>query len=266
MAPADYRKLLKQNYIARVQRNRHYSLRAFARDLQILPSRLSDVLNGKQGLSAEVAQRLAARLGLSSKETLLFVTSVESCHARNRSKKESAARQLKALAEQEAFKTIQADVFAAVSDWYHFTLVELTSIDGVETSVEALARMVGLPIAVVDEAIERLLKVGLLQRNGERLEPSMQFYSTTQDIPSQAIRRHHEQILTKAIEALHLHPVQEREFSTNTFAIDPDDLPKMKSEIVRFRRRLEARYKTSRSKKDVFVFSTQLFSLLARDR
>jgi len=42
----DYRKILRDELETRFQRNRHYSLRAFARDLGVTPARLSDALSG----------------------------------------------------------------------------------------------------------------------------------------------------------------------------------------------------------------------------
>jgi plasmid maintenance system antidote protein VapI len=55
--------------------NSSYSLRAFARDLKISPQQLSNVLSGRRGLSVPVAERIAAKLGLSVHEAEIFVES-----------------------------------------------------------------------------------------------------------------------------------------------------------------------------------------------
>lgn len=55
--------------------NPGYSLRAFARDLKISPQLLSNVINGKRGLSADLAVRVAKTLGLSEFEKTVFTTS-----------------------------------------------------------------------------------------------------------------------------------------------------------------------------------------------
>ena len=59
----DYRLLLKSELASRTNQNPNYSLRAFARDLDLAPSRLSEVLNGKQGLSTQAAEKIAKTLG-----------------------------------------------------------------------------------------------------------------------------------------------------------------------------------------------------------
>lgn len=53
----------------RQNRNAAYSLRAFARDLEIAPAHLSQVLNGKRRLSPDLASRLASKLSLNIRQT-----------------------------------------------------------------------------------------------------------------------------------------------------------------------------------------------------
>ena len=63
-----YLKLIKQVYTERKTRNKKYSLRAFARDLDIPVSSLSELLSGKSGISKERAIKVADKLNLSIKE------------------------------------------------------------------------------------------------------------------------------------------------------------------------------------------------------
>ena len=58
------RKLLREELGRRQNRNRRYSLRAFARDLRVHHSTLSRVMRGKQRVTAATLAGVAARLGL----------------------------------------------------------------------------------------------------------------------------------------------------------------------------------------------------------
>ena len=49
----DYRDILSDQFNVRRKVNARYSLRAFARDMSISPSRLSEVISGKGDLSRE---------------------------------------------------------------------------------------------------------------------------------------------------------------------------------------------------------------------
>lgn len=55
----NYRFFLKRELNARKARNAAYSLRSFARDLEMPSSKLSEVLNSKCGLSQKSAEKLA---------------------------------------------------------------------------------------------------------------------------------------------------------------------------------------------------------------
>ena len=142
--PIPYREWLKQEFSDRCRRNPRYSLRAFARDLLFLPSRLSDVLNGKQGLSAKTASQLARRLGLSQAETQEFIALVEAEDARSITQRTLAQAQLEQMkARPSAFQGLDADTFAVISDWHHFALLELVTLDGFQPNRNWISRRFG---------------------------------------------------------------------------------------------------------------------------
>ena len=72
----EYRAILVRELESRVKRNNRYSLRAFARSLQVDPSDLSRILGGKGRVSPKMAQRLVKELGLEPKDAQSFIESV----------------------------------------------------------------------------------------------------------------------------------------------------------------------------------------------
>jgi len=80
----NYIDFLKHQLELRLAKNQSYSLRAFARDLGLSASRLSEVLKKKKGLSINAAFLLTEKLGLTSKEKELFFLSVEALHSRSK--------------------------------------------------------------------------------------------------------------------------------------------------------------------------------------
>jgi uncharacterized protein (TIGR02147 family) len=256
-----YRDLLNREFAARCARNPHYSLRAFARDLKFLPSRLSDVMNGRQGLSAASATHLAHRLSLSKTECQWFAASVESQHARSQARRVSAQKTLEAMEANSRYRRLRDDVFAVVADWYHFAILELVSVSDFQPTPEWIGRKLGITPAVAALAVERLISVGLLRREGGTLVATSSFVASPDEIPSEAVKRHHQQILEKSATALVHQPVAEREFSANTVAIDPADLPAIKADLKRFRRRFEQKYRKSANRTHVYCLASQFFSL-----
>lgn len=90
----DYRIILRSELAERCKHNPNYSLRAFARDLGIAPSRVSEILSGKQGLSRKAALSIAERLGLSTEEAEAFADLVDCRHCRTLDGRERARRRL----------------------------------------------------------------------------------------------------------------------------------------------------------------------------
>ena len=59
------RKYLQNELLKRCEKNPHYSLRSFAKSLEISPSALSAILNKKRNLTDKTAKRLALKLDFS---------------------------------------------------------------------------------------------------------------------------------------------------------------------------------------------------------
>ena len=72
----DFRTILSTRLETRRRTNPTFSIRAFARQLQISHTLLSNVLSGKKGLSLEMAEKLSERLSLSDVEEKRFLVMV----------------------------------------------------------------------------------------------------------------------------------------------------------------------------------------------
>lgn len=68
-----YRSLLKEAFSKRCASRPQYSLRAFARDVQLSPSFLSRIFNGKRELTTARAEVVAGLLGWEGEQKDLFV-------------------------------------------------------------------------------------------------------------------------------------------------------------------------------------------------
>jgi uncharacterized protein (TIGR02147 family) len=124
-----YRELLRAEFDQRVKHNPRYSLRAFAKALDIAPSRLSEVFRGKQGLSLSWAERISDVLKFDDERKQHFCDLVEAEHARLASRRRMAQHRLKNY-EQRMEKLLRLDAFEMVADWTHGAIRELVLTDG----------------------------------------------------------------------------------------------------------------------------------------
>ncbi len=109
----DFKDLLRYQLVERCKSNPRYSMRAFAKFLDIEPSALSKIMNGKRALTKSMLLKLGARLGLSSGSLNDFL-----------------AKEFLLQSEQDSvdrdFKQLQQDQYALVSNWHHYAILELT--------------------------------------------------------------------------------------------------------------------------------------------
>lgn len=255
----DFRTYLRRELLLRTRRNPRYSLRAFARDLGMAPSKVSEILRGQAGISGAAAARISKKLAFPDAEARLFVTLVE-LGSRSQLKRREAERKLAELRASHGFNDLELERFTVVSEWYHGAILELTRVDGFRSDPGWIASRLGLSRAETSSAVARLLELGLLRETKDgRWEPTEANLATPSGIPSRAIRAYHSQILHKADHAIEAIPVEERDFSALTLAINSSQLEEAREELRKFRRRFCSNLQSSPGKDRVYCLSIQFF-------
>ena len=257
----DYRPYLRSELERRLSLNPRYSLRAFARDLRMAPQILSGVLNGKKGISVEAAARIAERLSLSPEESSYLLDLVTLVHARSAQAKKIAAYKLKERHSTTQYRSLEMEAFRAISDWYHYGIIELMNTADFQPDPQWIAARLGISTFEVEQAIERLVQLQLIERQTDgSLKRTEVNLSANYGVPSEAIRKFTKQILQKAQDSLESQSLDERDLTTMTMAIDPTLLPVAKKRIAEFRRELAALLEQD-NRTEVYVFAPSLFKL-----
>lgn len=259
----DYRQILKGELEKRCAKNARYSLRAFARDLGMGSARLSEVLNGKGGMSREKAESIADTLAFGADEKEYFCNLVESAHARSPIKKELATARLAKFKHVE-YGSLEIDHFKVISDWYHFAILELTEIQGFKSDPRWIALALGIQEIEAKLALERLVRLGFLELKRKRYVQTKTFLAVSSAIPAEAIRKFHRQILQKALEAIDLQKIDQRDLGAMTMTVHLKDVPRLKEKIKTFRKELNQLAQATPNRNSVYCFSTQLFELTNR--
>lgn len=256
----DYRELLRKSFEERHSRNPSYSMRAFARDLELTSPRLSDIFQGRQGLSRSVALKIVERLGYDEHKAEVFCYAVESRHGRSRASREAALAKLQKFTLPPK-KVIGEDQFKIIADWYHFSILSLTNVRGFQSNFVWIAQRLGLEVAVVEQAIERLLRVGLLKTFRGKWVETGNFIFGGFDVPAECGRSYQRQILEKAQRALNEQSVHDREITSMTLAIDPSKIPMAKKMIADFMRDFDRAMAINADLQKLYGFGIQFFSL-----
>ncbi len=264
MLDRNYRTILRKILAERVGANPRYSMRAFAKSLDLAPARLSLVLAGKQGLSRTSALAISNKLELAAREKEFFIASAIATDGRSRSERVRAQGVLQTLATGPAAQVaLEEHEFALIADWQHFAVLELMQTKGFRGDPTWIARRLGLTKFEVTQTLARLEELGYIAREDSGIRLIKSDVTTTKDVPSEAIRKFNRQILDKAKTAITMQSVLERDVSTLTVGIRKRDLPKYKELIKNFRREFNAiaTATPSSARDEVYVLSAQFFKL-----
>ncbi len=153
----DFRQYLQQELLRRCDHNSAYSLRAFARSLDIDHSTLSQILRNKRKISQKTFENLCSKLGLGPEEVTQFKKPWE----QNTTSAKQPVRELKKLHQ------LTFDTFSVISDWYHHVLLELPRLKSFKPDIKWAAKVLGIKTTQVRDALERLERVGLIDLSHE---------------------------------------------------------------------------------------------------
>jgi uncharacterized protein (TIGR02147 family) len=248
-AQAYLQKTLRERLDVLKTKNTSFSLRAFARLLDVSPASLSEFLNGKRVLSPKMVMKLADRLCLSPDQ-------FEDLNDKlNRDKK---GVDHKPASDKKVIQ-LQNDQYFMVSDWHYYAILNLVETIDFQSDSKWIAVRLKTTPTKISECLERLLRLGFLTYNNDgHLIRNEVEVMTSEDIPNTSIKKRHTENLEAAKESLFCDDVMLRDFSCGTIAIDPTRLPKAKKMIREFQDQLFD-FLEGGDKKEVYEICMQIF-------
>ena len=224
----DFRVYLQNELTRRLGKNPKYSLRAFAKSLQVDSGSLSQMLSGKRAITRSNTIRIGQRLGLGPHEIERFTSAQEQ-------KKRGRQNNFR-----DSHQQLTVDTFQTIADWYHYAILNLVEIKGFESSPRWISQKLGISQTEANLAIQRLKRLDLIrEEDGSYIRTSKQlkFDRIGNDgIATAAIRRFHKQALDKAVDSLEGDPIDERDITSITMPVDPSKLEQARRLIKKFRR------------------------------
>ncbi len=125
---------------------------------------------------------------------------------------------------------ISEDQYQVVSDIIHGAIMICFDLADFVPTVESISQKMDLPSERIQKCLDRLVRLGLITKKDERYLPTRKRFKTTDGVPHPALAEHKINMLRKVEESLKL-PVNEWDFVTLTFSLNPDDMPAFKAQI-----------------------------------
>lgn len=250
MDSPSYQTLLREEFAHRQSRNAGYSFRAFARDLGVAVSTLSEVLNGVKGISVARARKLAKRLALTADLRELFVLSARAQHARSAVERDAAATSLRELTQRP--REVQPHTLAIVS-WVVEAVLKLSERRGSPLDAESIARSLRASEDVVRFGQRFLTRLGFLE-DAPRSRAFLAFLGA-----GRRINVDYEQLLRRALEA-NADPHERDRFWREPVLLEARDVDKAARLVERCLEDIK-RLETNGPSSQLFYVTTQLFQV-----
>lgn len=255
-----YQNMLFDELLKRQIKNPSYSIRSFARDLSLSQSFLTQVLNKKKNLSFDKAVIVSEKLKLKGNTKKIFLNLIRLQHAKGVESRKSLRNDIDALLRKNvSFKQLSEDVFNVVADCHYFAILELSSIENFKSDPTWIAKKLKLPVLEIKNAISKLKELKLLEEVDGKLQKFEKDY-LFENVSSEAIRKHHHGTLELAHKALEEQPMNEREFFTVCFPMDPSEINEVKDKIRAFSETLMAEMQETKPKA-VYKLAVQFFRM-----
>jgi len=220
-------------------------MRAFARDIEVNPGRISQYFDDHRAITKTVANKISAKLNLDESQKNYFLHLIATDERERRG---------------DHLRMIEADELSMIVEWYHDALIALISTTGFKNDFDWMSERLGVPVPLIKASWDRLVRVGFITEVNDKvvLEPTPM--TTSSGIPNEFLRLSHKDSLMNIIDNLDRVHVDKRDMSMITLAIDSKKIPKAKEMIKVFRRKL-ANYLAQGKKDRVYTINIQLFPL-----
>ena len=234
--------------------NPSYSLRAYSKKLGVHVGALSSILNGKRNISRDLANRIAVRLLLDPQQRSELLSLFPE-------KKTYRKPGISDGNLEPHYLELSANQFKIVAEWEHFAVMSLLNCEDFESTHAWIAKRMGITENRAKLVAERLLELGLFELNDDgELKRTGKSYRTSDDVADVSIKKAHEQSFELAKESLYRDPVESRDFTSVTMAIDPLKLSMAKELTRKFQDELSDLLESGH-RTEVYRLSMQLFPL-----
>ncbi|MFN8846240.1 MAG: TIGR02147 family protein [Bdellovibrionales bacterium] len=245
-----------------MHQNPRYSMRAFAKNLNLAPSFISDILNGRKNLSIQSAFKISEGLKLTIKETTYFQLLVRLEAAKTQEEKLKITRELEPIFNKKKTTDLSLDCFRIIADWHHTAILEMTNLTDFEVTASSVSKYLKVNKLEAQTALDRLERLELIyldpQNKYQKSQPSLLVQSLN---PNEGLRHFHKQMLLKAIDSLSMQNNKEKFIGSETFAFDEKSLAEVSEVFEECFTKVVQIAKRSKKKKHVYHLGIQFFKV-----
>lgn len=245
MSYTSFADFLHSKYLERQQRNAKYSMRSFSRDIGVSSGRLTNLLKGRDIPGDETVEKFFAIFNVAEEERLRLKKTIYS---------------QKYLRRGPGFsKQLNEEEFSRISDWKTWSVFTMFQASDFQPTLVWFSQKLKLTSEEIDVCLKKLLDLGLIAEKEEFYELVCQSVTTTNDVPSVAIRKFHKEFIPVGVKSLDRVRVEERDVSSLSICIDKNMLPEYKKALAEFRAKLSQIARQAEVSNELYQLNIQFF-------
>jgi transcriptional regulator with XRE-family HTH domain len=219
-----FRLLLQSELARRCSRNRQYSLRSFALQLDVDPSTLSQWLRHRRPLTSRVIETIGQQLGLSPDRIRAYIDFEMRCPP----------------VEAPHTNQLTPETLAALEHSHALAMLELIHLEGFTPDSRWIAARLDISTDTVNLALHRLVSLGLLRMQSKSVwvDCIPAAVGVFDDLPEAQAVALHEQTGKWRVRAIRATPPHARELSSTTVAVHSGALPRAMDLIAKCRQQV----------------------------
>ncbi len=244
---SDYRSYLNAHFQKTKRRNSHWSYGAWAKQLKLAStSSLTKVLHGQRDPGPEITSKLVKFFDFNRQQSVYFQDLIQLAKLKGDPR---LSVLLMEKMEREhpggAIRILTDDEFKLISEWYPYAIRQLIKRKRFVNSPNWIVQQFRFHLSPTEalNALNTLLRLGLVERDAKgRLHPIARRIDTSNDIASEALKRHHEATLTQTLGAIRSISPSEREITNTTFVMKSENLLRAKEYLRTMRDEFTKRF------------------------
>ena len=259
----DYRVFLREFYESKKKEIPYFSLRYIGNRVGMDPGNIVKLFQGKRNLSKKLIASFVRLCKFNAKEARYFETLVKFNKAKKESEVKRLFEELISIKDIRSVK-IRADQYEFYQRWYYTAVAALLNFYEFKGDYKALAGQLIPPISVkqAKESIRLLEKLTIIKREKDgRYVLTNTLITTGEEWRSLAVRKFQEETIKLALDSLTNHPKKERDISTLSITVSPEDLKEIKELTREYRKSILKIVDESESPDRAYQLNIQLFPL-----
>jgi uncharacterized protein (TIGR02147 family) len=259
----NYREYLKDVFAFRKSQRKGLSIRNFARLAGFQShSFVIFVLQGTKDLSQEGIGKFSKALKHTKDEAYFFKNLVLQNQAKSSSEKARFTQEILRSRSYRKIYPLKESQMLYFSSWYYIVVREMVNLPNFKDDPEWIAKNTEPSITPKEakEALEQLLKLGLLERNKNgKIIQANPIVASPDEVMAPFMANLHREFMKRASESIDLVPRENRDLSFLTFRVSEQTAKKFKEKIQNFRRELAEEASLDPHPEAIFQLNLQLF-------